>query len=125
MVLTEYVRHNLARSITKKWQTDTGEIAALLLSFELETELTKAIQTTEHGSYLALDPSIGQRLIAELSKQVEPLLTQQQPPILITSPILRPHVQRITEPFLPQLVVLSQNEVASNIRIRNLGVVKV
>jgi flagellar biosynthesis protein FlhA len=125
MVLTEYVRHGLARSITKKWQTDEGEIHALMLSFELESELTGAIQSTEHGAYLALNPTLGQHLIAELNKHVEPLLLQQKVPILLTSPMLRPHLQRVTEPFLPQLVVLSQNEITTNVRIRNLGVVKV
>ena len=125
MVLTEYVRHSLARSITKKYQSDEGEIAALMLSFELETNLTKAIQSTEHGSYLALDPALGQRLLAELNKAVETVLAQHLMPLLLTSPMLRPHLQRMTEPFLPQLVVLSQNEIAANVRVRNLAVVKV
>jgi flagellar biosynthesis protein FlhA len=125
MVLTEYVRHSLARSITKKYQSDAGEIAALMLSFELEANLTKAIQSTEHGSYLALDPALGQRLLAELNKAVETVLTQHLVPILLTSPMLRPHLQRVTEPFVPQLVVLSQNEIAANVRVRNLAVVKV
>jgi flagellar biosynthesis protein FlhA len=125
MVLTEYVRHSLARSITKKYQSDEGEIAALMLSFELETNLTKAIQSTEHGSYLALDPALGQRLLAELNKAVETVQAQHLMPLLLTSPMLRPHLQRMTEPFLPQLVVLSQNEIAANVRVRNLAVVKV
>jgi flagellar biosynthesis protein FlhA len=124
-VLTEYVRHSLARSITKKYQSDEGEIAALMLSFDLEANLTKAIQSTEHGSYLALDPALGQRLLAELNKAVETVLTQHLVPILLTSPMLRPHLQRLTEPFVPQLVVLSQNEIVANVRVRNLAVVKV
>jgi flagellar biosynthesis protein FlhA len=125
MVLTEYVRHSLARSITKKYQSEEGEIPALMLSFELETTLAKAIQSTEHGSYLALDPTLGQRLLAELNKAVETVMAQHLVPILLTSPMLRPHLQRVTEPFLPQLVVLSQNEIAANVRVRNLAVVKV
>ncbi len=125
LVLTEYVRHALARSITKKWQTDEGEIPAFMLSFELENTLTQAIQSTENGSYLALDATLGQRLLAELNKTVEQVVAQQLVPILITSPMLRPHLQRIIEPFVSQLVVLSHNEVGATVRIRNLGVVKV
>jgi flagellar biosynthesis protein FlhA len=124
MVLTEYVRHGLARSITKKYQTDAGEISALMLAFELESSLTKAMQSTEHGVYLALEPALGQRLLAELSKAVEAVTAQHLTPILLTSPMLRPHLRRVTEPFLPQLVVLSQNEIAAHVRVRNLGVVK-
>jgi flagellar biosynthesis protein FlhA len=126
LVLTEYVRQGLARSITQKWQTPEGELPAMLLSFELEEALTKALQHTEHGSYLVLDPKVSQRLLAELTKAVEKWsLTQYQAPILLTSPLLRPHLRRLTESFLPQLVVLSQSDIVPNVPIKNLGVVRI
>ena len=68
---------------------------------------------------------LAQRLIAELTRAVETMLQQQQPPLLVTSPLTRPHVKRLTEPYVPQLVVLSHNDIMANVRIRNLGVVKV
>ena len=125
VLLTEYVRQSLARSITKQWQTAEGDIPALMLSYELEDTLTKAIQHTEHGSYLAIDPKLAQRLITELTRAVETMMQQQQAPLLVTSPLTRPHVKRLTEPYVPQLVVLSHNDIVANVRIRNLGVVKV
>jgi flagellar biosynthesis protein FlhA len=126
VILTEYVRQGLARSITKKWQTAAGEIPAIMLAFELEETLTRAIQHTEHGSYLTLDPKVAQGLLVELSRAVEQYaLTQPQAPILLTSPLLRPHLKRLTESVLPQLVVLSQNEIVSNVPIKNLGVVRI
>src|SRR5262252_1058163 len=125
VLLTEYVRQSLARSITKQWQTAEGDIPALMLSYELEDTLTKAIQHTEHGSYLAIDPKLAQRLITELTQAVETIMQQQQAPLLVTSPLTRPHVKRLTEPYVPQLVVLSHNDIVANVRIRNLGVVKV
>jgi flagellar biosynthesis protein FlhA len=125
VMLTEYVRQSLARSITKQWQTVEGDIPALMLSYELEDTLTKAIQHTEHGSYLALDPKLAQRFISELTRAVEAMLQSQHAPLLVTSPLTRPHVKRLTEPYLPQLVVLSHNDIVANARIKNLGVVKV
>ena len=125
VLLTEYVRQSLARSITKQWQTAEGDIPALMLSYELEDTLTKAIQHTEHGSYLAIDPKLAQRLITELTRAVETVMQQQQAPLLVTSPLTRPHIKRVTESYIPQLVVLSHNDIVANVRIRNLGVVKV
>jgi flagellar biosynthesis protein FlhA len=125
VLLTEYVRQSLARSITKQWQTAEGDIPALMLSYELEDTLTKAIQHTEHGSYLAIDPKLAQRLITELMRAVETMMQQQQAPLLVTSPLTRPHIKRVTESYIPQLVVLSHNDIVANVRIRNLGVVKV
>jgi flagellar biosynthesis protein FlhA len=126
LILTEYVRQSLSRSITKKWQSEDGEIPALMLSFELEESLTKAIQHTDHGSYLALEPQQAQRLMAQLNQAVEQFaMTQYQQPILITGPMLRPHVKRLTEPFLPHLVVLSQSDIVSNVPIKNMGVVRI
>jgi len=49
----------------------------------------------------------------------------QHAPLLLTSPLTRPHVKRLTEPYLPQLVVLSHNDIVANVRIKNLGVVTV
>ena len=125
VMLTEYVRQSLARSITKQWQTVEGDIPALMLSYELEDTLTKAVQHTEHGSYLALDPKLAQRFITELTRAVEAIVQYQHAPLLLTSPLTRPHVKRLTEPYLPQLVVLSHNDIVANVRIKNLGVVKV
>jgi flagellar biosynthesis protein FlhA len=96
-----------------------------MLSFELEENLVKALQHTEHGSYLSLEPQQSQHLMAEITRAVEQFaLTQYQTPILITSPVLRPHLKRLTEPFLPHLVVLSQSDIVSNVPIKNLGVVR-
>ena len=126
MILTEYVRQGLARSITQKWQSEDGELPALLLAFELEDALLKSLQHTEHGSYLTLDPQTSQRLMMELAKAVEKwTLTSYPVPILITSPLLRPHLKRLTEPFLPQLVVLSQSDIVPNAPIKNCGVVRI
>jgi flagellar biosynthesis protein FlhA len=125
VTLTEYVRQSLARSITRQWQTPEGDIPAILLSYEVEDTLTKAIQHTEHGSYLAIDPKFAQRLINELTQAVEAMVQAQYTPLLVTSPLTRPHVKRLTEPYLPQFIVLSHNDIVANVRIRNLGVVKV
>jgi flagellar biosynthesis protein FlhA len=125
-ILTEYVRQGLARSITKKWQTAAGEVPVLMLAFELEETLMRAIQHTDHGAYLTLDPKLAQGLLAELTRALEQFaLTPHQVPILLTSPGLRPHLKRLIEPFLPQIVVLSQSEIVANVPIKNLGVVRI
>ncbi len=78
------------------------------------------------STYLAVDPQIAQRLLGESTKSVEHFsLRQHHTPILLTSPMVRPHLRRLTEAVLPQLVVLSQSEVISNVSIKNLGVVRI
>lgn len=126
LLLTEYVRQSLARSITKKWQNAEGELTVLVLALEVEEILSKAIQHTEHGLYLALDPKLAQRLIGELNKAAEKFsVTYQTTPIVMTTPLIRPHLKRLIEPFLPQVVVLSQNEIVSTVRVINAGVVRI
>ncbi len=120
LILTEHIRQNLSRAITHKWFSESGELPVLMLSFGLEETLSKSLQQTEHGTYLAVDPQIAQRLIGELTKSVEHFsLRQHHTPILLTSPMVRPHLKRLTEAVLPQLVVLSQGEVISNVSIKN------
>ena len=80
---------------------------------------------SEHGgSYLALDPRQAQALLDALAGQLQQFgggLT----PVLLCPPTIRPHVKKLTERYLPSLVVLSHNEIAPQLKVRSVGTVKV
>ena len=82
-------------------------------------------QHTEHGSYLALEPEKSQKILMTLNREVQNVGKQGLVPILLTSPVSRPYLKRLTERYLPDLVVLSHNEIPPDITIKNLGMVRV
>jgi len=122
-ILTEYVRQKLARSITKKYATPTGDIALMTVDNEIEELITNAVQHTEHESYLSLEPSVAQRILTQLNKALEKFSNMNYQPVILCSPGIRSHLKRLTERFLPTLVVLSHNEIDKRVKLKSLGVV--
>ena len=122
-LLTEYVRQNMARTITRQYQTPDGTLPLISLSQDWEDSMAGAIQTTAQGTYLGLDPEMAQTIIQSVEGQMERFTVLNYQPILLCSPLIRPHVKRLTERFIPNLVVLSHNEVSHDVRIESLGLV--
>jgi flagellar biosynthesis protein FlhA len=122
-VLTEYIRQALTRPITKQYQTDEGKIPVIALAKQIEDNVADAIKQTSHGSYLALEPMQAQELIDKISGEMEKFSLLNYQPILLTSPGVRLHLRRLTERFIPNLVVLSHNEIMPSAEIETLAVV--
>ena len=122
-VLTEYVRQALKRQISKQYSGDKQTMSVLTLDPRLEEKLRESIQHSEFGSYLALDPDIAQPMIDRLSRQYEELSQRGITPIVICAPILRLYFKRLIERFISNLVVLSYNEIDSNINVEVIGMV--
>jgi flagellar biosynthesis protein FlhA len=120
-VLTEYVRQKLARSICHPYQSAEGTITVMTLDSKLEEQISEAIHHTEQGSYLALEPRLAQAMLIKIKEEVEKFQLKGLQPIILCSPIIRSHLRKLTERYLPKLVVLSHNEIAENLQIQSLG----
>ncbi len=122
-MLTEYVRQALGRSISQKFFNGNSNV--ITLDPKLEQMIMDAIQKTEFGSYLALDPSVSNTIINNVSKNVQRLLQLGSQPIVLASPIVRLYFKRLTENVIPGLVVLSYNEIDPGVEIQSVGTVSV
>lgn len=121
-MLTEYVRQGLARAISNKY-IGKDKANVITLDPKLEQKIMGSVQQTEHGSYLSLDPAVTQRIINEVYKQVQKLLTKGQQPIILTSPFVRLYFRRLIEQTIPDVIVLSYNELEPHIEVQSVGVV--
>lgn len=123
-VLTEAVRKGLARSITKKYCADDGTMAVFSLDRSIEEAVANSLLQTEQGVQLVLDPQYAQQVLASISRAVESTPFPTGQPILMTNPTIRRHVRKLTERFIPQLVVLSHSEVIPNVSVKAVDVVR-
>lgn len=123
--LTEAVRRRLNRAITAKYLDDGGQVQVMTLSASLEEEITQSLLQTEQGIQLAMDPSRMQKIVLNIADMIESHPEIASQPILLTSPTVRRHVYRIVSKFIPQLVVLSHNEVSSQAKVSSVGIVEV
>jgi len=120
-VLTEYVRHALSRTISNELAAN-GIIPLITLSKPAEDAIIEAIQHKETGSFLAIDPTTAQKILDSIGSSVA-LFKNDNHPVLLVAPQIRPHVRSLTERYYPALTILSHNEISPNLKIRSLGTV--
>lgn len=123
-ILTEYVRAALGRSITKKLLSSNGELPLLTLDRSIEEKIAQGVIQTDQGAQLSLDPNFVQNLVRELNAQAERMVMINSQAVLLVSPIIRQHLRQLVEKFIPHLVVLSHNEISSNIPIKSFATVR-
>jgi flagellar biosynthesis protein FlhA len=123
-VLTEAVRKALSRSITAKYIGDDHSVPVMTLHPHIEELIANSLIQTEQGVQLVMDPQSAQKMITEIARTVEhhPEIAGQ--PILLTSPTARRHLYKLTSRFIPQLIVLSHNELTSDANVKSVGVVE-
>jgi len=120
-LLTEYVRHKLARSIISPYLGENGRLNLITMSPDIENILLKNIQKTEHGSYLAIDPKTADQLLESIREESEKAMMQNIQPIILTSPTLRRHLKKLVEYFVPSLKVFSHSELLSDMKFKSIG----
>ncbi|GAA0495709.1 flagellar biosynthesis protein FlhA [Salinibacillus aidingensis] len=122
-LLGEYARQALASQISSQYINDDQILKVVTLSGQVEKLIADHVQQTEHGSYLALDPESQQKIIQSINQQIEKLSLQEATPVLLCSPAIRMYVKQLIERFLPQVVVLSYNEIEPSVEVQSTGVV--
>ena len=124
-ILTEYVRQKLARAIVASLTDEEGRLSVLTLSQQVEDFIRESIQKSDQGVYLNLEPNLAQRVIEAAQALAEKVTGEGYQPIILCTPIVRRHLRHLLERFLPQAIVLSNNELPHQIQIRALGTVEV
>lgn len=123
-ILTEYVRQALGRAISKKYISD-NKSNVITIDPKLEQIIMDSVQRTDHGSYITIEPEVTNTILSSLSRQVQRLAELGQQPIVLASPIVRLYFKRLTEKFIPGLVVLSYSEIDPNVEVQSIGMVSV
>lgn len=122
-LLTEYVRHGLARQISKQY-VNNNILTCLTVDPQLENTIINSVQRTEQGSYVALEPQTAQALITALTNELPKLTNMGYQPVVLTSPGARLYFRKLTERVAPNLTILSYAELNPKIEVQALGMVK-
>jgi flagellar biosynthesis protein FlhA len=122
--LCEYVRQALYRTITEKIKGSQGDVPLFTLDRVLEETVARSIINTDQGSQLNLDPKVTQTILASLNEKIEEATSQGEKMVVLCSPVIRRHFKRLTEKFIPNLMVVSHNELSPEVNIRSLGTVR-
>lgn len=122
-VLTEYVRQALKRAISNKYFPGGETTSVVTLDPKAEQDIMNSVKQTEQGAYITLEPEKTQRLMKSVKEEAEKLENLGKNPIIVTSPIVRMYFKRLTKDYYPDLIVISYNEIESNVELQSVGMV--
>jgi flagellar biosynthesis protein FlhA len=123
-ILSEYVRHNLGRTITQMYLNSVGGLTVMTLDPELENKISSGVQSTKHGLVLVLPPDFAQQIYNAIKKAVEEMQAQGYSPILLVSPNVRLVFRRFIKHIAPTLSVISYNELLPEIEVESIKIVR-
>ena len=118
--VTEHIRMALKRTITRKF-CEGGSMKVITLDADLEKNIITSLTAGDQGMYLALSPDVMQTVITKLGEEIKKFNGFSQPPVVLTSQVVRVHVHHLIEQFYPNVYVLSFNEINNNIQIQAVG----
>ncbi|MCI9370697.1 MAG: flagellar biosynthesis protein FlhA [Lachnospiraceae bacterium] len=124
-VLTEYVRQSLKRAISGKYFVPNEITSVVTLDPVIEQDIMGSVKQTEQGSYISLDPDRSQKIIQATEAEAKKLEDMGKNPIIVTSPIVRMYYKRLTQDYMKDLIVISYNEIESNVELQSVGMVSV
>ena len=123
VLLTEYVRHRLARAICSRYRDKEGRLFCVTLDPALEDRIRAGLEHTERGLFVRMSPKAVEATCDVLAKNLEKLTLANHRPIVLVSPQIRAGLRMMTESHLPRLVVLSYNEVTRDTQIESMAMV--
>ena len=122
-LLAEYVRQSLARQICSQYMDKEDTITVFTIDPRLEETMIGAVHQSEYGSFLALDPHLGEKVLSQIGYHMSSFRKMDKHPVSLCSPRLRPHFKKFTERNYPQLVVLSYNEIVPKVKVQSIGII--
>lgn len=122
--LAEYVREKLSRAIVRPYLDSQGTLSVLTLAPNAERMVQEGIRHADNGvTFLSMNPAVAQRLVNNISTAADNAVNTDAQPVLLVTPLIRPHLAQIVTRFLPTVPVISQAEIPPDIRLQSVGVV--
>ena len=122
--LTERVRQALSTAICNGLRGQHQHLSVLSLDPRIENQIISGAATAE-ASALGVEPRLAEQLLRKLAPMAEAMLRQGKTPVLLCAGPIRRVLLRLTQRSIPQLAVLSVDEVPLRVSLQSFDVVKV
>jgi flagellar biosynthesis protein FlhA len=120
VLLTEYVRQSIRRAIVQPLVNAQGEVPAYLLEPAMERAIESSVEHAELSSILTMAPDAIRDILARLGRKIE----KSESAVVVSSAGSRHFVRQMTESALPNVTVLSHNEIPPEVKIRSRGLIE-
>lgn len=120
-ILTEYVRHSLSRVICQQYRDAQRTMHVVTIDPAIEDVISGNVEFTERGMNIKLSPQIAETITRGIAQHVDQLAAAGRPPVVVCSPHIRAAVRQITASSLPNLAVISLNEITRDTQVEAVG----
>jgi flagellar biosynthesis protein FlhA len=120
VLLTEYVRQSIRRGIVQPLVNAQGELSAYLLDPTIERSVESSIEHGELNSNLSMPPETVREILARFGRKID----AAESAVVVASAGSRHFVRQILETALPNVTVLSHNEIPSEVKVRSRGLIE-
>lgn len=121
--LTEYVRHRMARTISHRYRDESGTLRVITLDPAMEDRIAAGSEHSDRGIFIRLSPDAMSRVCARIAEQLKKLDAMGKPRCVLVSPKIRLALRQITQETIPDLRVLSFNEISRDTNIESIAMV--
>jgi len=122
-LLAEYVRQSLARQICSRYMDKDDTVTVFTIDPRLEETMINSVHQSEYGSFLALDPQLGEKVLIQVGEHMNNFRKMDKLQVSLCSPRLRAHFKKFTERNFPMLAVLSYNEIVPQVKVQSIGII--
>ncbi|HVX15847.1 MAG TPA: flagellar biosynthesis protein FlhA [Pirellulales bacterium] len=123
LLLTEYVRHRLARSICSRYRDAQNRLHVVTLDPALEDRIRAGFEHNDRGLFIRMSPQAVDATCRVLAKEMEKLINRGHPPVVLVSPQIRAALRQMTSAQLPHAIILSYNEITRDTKLESVGLV--
>ena len=121
VMLTEFVRQSIRRTVVEPYLNKTGELPAFFVDAGVENMIEPAVENNEQNSHLSASPEVIRDVLGRFSRTIS---KPEGPTVVLVSSAVRYFMRQIAEGTLPNLVFIAHNEVPAEVRVVNLGLVR-
>lgn len=121
--LTEKARYRLRNQISQVLSDDDNVLNVITFEPRMEQRLVAGVGDANDHNSLMIDGEITESLLKSLTLHVEKMLSKRLTPVLLCTPMLRRKLYLFCERALPQLHVLSLNEIPTTVNVRSFAMV--
>ncbi len=121
VLLTEFVRQAIRRSVVKPYLNANGDLSAWFIDPQVERFVEGVVEHGESNSTVSLPPHSLRDLLERINRGVGPI---ESPAVVITSSGCRYFMRQMVESAVPNLYFLSHGEVPAGVKVVSLGVIQ-
>ena len=123
-ILESNVRIKLARTICRQYRDENSILNVVMLAPALEKQIRAGFEHNANGLFIRMSPQAIEKLCKQITPEVDKLISQNRPPIVLVEPRIRAALKYMTLATMPDLIVLSLAEITRDTQIVSVGVVK-